>query len=67
MLQILDLSGNISSLPENPAFSNMPQLRELYLRYISFWSLKASQGNIQNSSYFDCNLAYIGNMFSLFF
>ncbi|XP_054815710.1 plant intracellular Ras-group-related LRR protein 6 isoform X1 [Prosopis cineraria] len=32
MLQILDLSGNAASLPNGPAFSNMPHLQELYLR-----------------------------------
>ncbi|XVF78281.1 hypothetical protein PTKIN_Ptkin14bG0119100 [Pterospermum kingtungense] len=32
MLQILDLSGNAASLPENPAFSSLPHLKELYLR-----------------------------------
>ncbi|RVW93113.1 Plant intracellular Ras-group-related LRR protein 6 [Vitis vinifera] len=31
-LQILDLSGNSASLPDNPAFSSLPQLQELYLR-----------------------------------
>ncbi|KAI3466127.1 hypothetical protein Pfo_022790 [Paulownia fortunei] len=31
-LQILDLSGAAGSLPENPAFSSLPELRELYLR-----------------------------------
>ncbi|KAM0997759.1 hypothetical protein ACFX2C_007609 [Malus domestica] len=32
MLQILDLSGNVASLPEHPAFSSLPHLQELYLR-----------------------------------
>ncbi|OMO80314.1 hypothetical protein CCACVL1_13033 [Corchorus capsularis] len=32
MLQILDLSGNAASLPENPSFSSLPHLKELYLR-----------------------------------
>ncbi|KAH9650801.1 Leucine-rich repeat (LRR) family protein [Citrus sinensis] len=32
MLQILDLSYNIASLPENPPFSSLPHLQELYLR-----------------------------------
>ncbi|KAA3486731.1 plant intracellular Ras-group-related LRR protein 6-like [Gossypium australe] len=32
MIQILDISGNATSLPENPAFSNLPHLKELYLR-----------------------------------
>ncbi|KAK6229469.1 hypothetical protein QUC31_002041 [Theobroma cacao] len=32
MLHILDLSGNAASLPENPAFSSLPHLKELYLR-----------------------------------
>ncbi|KAK8482178.1 hypothetical protein V6N11_024314 [Hibiscus sabdariffa] len=32
MLQILDISGNAGSLPENPAFSNLQHLKELYLR-----------------------------------
>nr|GMD84083.1 plant intracellular Ras-group-related LRR protein 6 isoform X1 [Ipomoea batatas] len=31
-LHILDLTGNIGSLPEHPAFSCMPDLQELYLR-----------------------------------
>ncbi|KAL0328490.1 UNVERIFIED_CONTAM: Plant intracellular Ras-group-related LRR protein 6 [Sesamum calycinum] len=31
-LQILDLSGTSGSLPENPAFSSLPELQELYLR-----------------------------------
>ncbi|KAL0283969.1 UNVERIFIED_CONTAM: hypothetical protein Sangu_2855600 [Sesamum angustifolium] len=30
-LQILDLSGTSGSLPENPAFSSLPELQELYL------------------------------------
>lgn len=34
-LQILDLSGNPSLLPERPAFSSMPHLQELYLRWVS--------------------------------
>ncbi|KAI8552616.1 hypothetical protein RHMOL_Rhmol06G0280600 [Rhododendron molle] len=33
-LQILDLSGNASCLPEHPAFSSLPQVQELYLRRI---------------------------------
>ncbi|XWS11064.1 hypothetical protein CRYUN_Cryun38cG0051500 [Craigia yunnanensis] len=32
MLQILDLSGNATSLPENPPFSCLSHLKELYLR-----------------------------------
>ncbi|XWS11065.1 hypothetical protein CRYUN_Cryun38cG0051600 [Craigia yunnanensis] len=32
MLQILDLSGNATSLPENPLFSCLSHLKELYLR-----------------------------------
>ncbi|KAI3755799.1 hypothetical protein L1987_55605 [Smallanthus sonchifolius] len=31
-LQVLDLSGNAGCLPENPAFSFLMQLQELYLR-----------------------------------
>ncbi|KAI5662612.1 hypothetical protein M9H77_21935 [Catharanthus roseus] len=31
-LQILDLSCNTGSLPERPAFSQLPELQELYLR-----------------------------------
>ncbi|KAL3820954.1 hypothetical protein ACJIZ3_006859 [Penstemon smallii] len=31
-LQILDLSGAAGSLPEDPAFSSLPELQELYLR-----------------------------------
>ena len=31
-LQILDLCGNAAPLPDNPAFSNLPQLQEFYLR-----------------------------------
>ncbi|XVE50318.1 hypothetical protein DITRI_Ditri01bG0152400 [Diplodiscus trichospermus] len=34
MLQVLDLSGNATSLPENPAFSSLPHLKELYLRSV---------------------------------
>lgn len=34
-LQILDLSGNIGSLPEHPAFNSIPLLQELYLRSLS--------------------------------
>lgn len=33
-LQILDLSGTTGSLPENPAFSSLPELQELYLRFV---------------------------------
>ncbi|CAK9183033.1 unnamed protein product [Ilex paraguariensis] len=31
-LQVLDLSGNANCLPEHPAFSSLPHLKELYLR-----------------------------------
>lgn len=33
-LRILDLSGAAGSLPENPAFSSLPELEELYLRFV---------------------------------
>lgn len=33
-LRILDLSGAADSLPENPAFSSLPELEELYLRFV---------------------------------
>lgn len=36
VLQILDLSGNAASLPEHPAFSNLPHLQELYLRLVTW-------------------------------
>ncbi|KAK4484889.1 hypothetical protein RD792_007490 [Penstemon davidsonii] len=32
-LQILDLSGATGSLPEDPTFSSLPELQELYLRF----------------------------------
>ena len=37
MLQILDLSGNAASLLDGPAFSCLPHLQELYLRYWKLW------------------------------
>lgn len=33
-LRILDLSGAVGALPENPAFSSLPELEELYLRFV---------------------------------
>ena len=33
-LEVLDLSGNASALPEPSALSALPQLQELYLRLV---------------------------------
>lgn len=38
-VQVLDLSGNVASLPEHPVFSSIPHLQELYLRSVS-WKLQ---------------------------
>ncbi|KAJ0801677.1 putative leucine-rich repeat domain superfamily [Helianthus annuus] len=40
-LQVLDLSGNAGCLPENPAFSHLMQLQELYLRRMQISEMRA--------------------------
>ncbi|KAF2283053.1 hypothetical protein GH714_043072 [Hevea brasiliensis] len=47
MLQILDLSGNPASLPENPAFSSLPHLQELYLRHVRLQEVPFDILNLQ--------------------
>ncbi|KAD4178959.1 hypothetical protein E3N88_27550 [Mikania micrantha] len=40
-LQVLDLSGNAGCLPENPGFSFLMQLQELYLRRMQISEIRA--------------------------
>ncbi|XP_076905557.1 plant intracellular Ras-group-related LRR protein 6-like [Bidens hawaiensis] len=47
-LQILDLSGNAGCLPENPAFSSLIQLQELYLRRMQISEIRADIISLPN-------------------
>ncbi|KAJ0101864.1 hypothetical protein Patl1_04608 [Pistacia atlantica] len=47
MLQILDLSYNVASLPENPAFSSLPLLQELYLRRVQLHEIPSDILSLQ--------------------
>ncbi|KAK6154333.1 hypothetical protein DH2020_008581 [Rehmannia glutinosa] len=46
-LQILDLSGAAGSLPENPAFSSLPELQELYLSSLQLRNIEAIKINAE--------------------
>ncbi|XP_050247477.1 plant intracellular Ras-group-related LRR protein 6 isoform X3 [Quercus robur] len=46
-IQVLDLSGNASSLPEHPAFSSMSHLQELYLRRMQLHEVPSDIFNLQ--------------------
>ncbi|KAK7809625.1 plant intracellular ras-group-related lrr protein 6, partial [Quercus suber] len=46
-VQVLDLSGNASSLPEHPAFSSMSHLQELYLRRMQLHEVPSDIFNLQ--------------------
>lgn len=47
-LQILDLSGNIGSLPEHPAFNSIPLLQELYLRRMQLCRFSSTVLSLQH-------------------
>uniref|UniRef100_A0A2N9F5L8 Leucine-rich repeat-containing N-terminal plant-type domain-containing protein n=1 Tax=Fagus sylvatica TaxID=28930 RepID=A0A2N9F5L8_FAGSY len=46
-VQVLDLSGNASSLPEHPVFSSIPHLQELYLRRIQLHEVPSDIFSLQ--------------------
>lgn len=47
-LQVLDLSGNAASLPENPAFSSLLHLQELYLRQMQLHEVPSEVLSLRN-------------------
>ncbi|XP_024023076.1 plant intracellular Ras-group-related LRR protein 6 isoform X2 [Morus notabilis] len=46
--QVLDLSCNAASLPEQPAFSSLPHLQELYLRQMHLHEVPSDILSLQN-------------------
>ncbi|KAK4837964.1 hypothetical protein QYF36_009907 [Acer negundo] len=53
MLRILDLSYNVASLPENPSFSSLPHLQELYLRRMQLHEVPSDILSIQQLQILD--------------
>ncbi|XP_022142820.1 plant intracellular Ras-group-related LRR protein 6 [Momordica charantia] len=56
MLQVLDLSANIGSLPEHPTFSSLPLLQELYLRRMRLPEVPSSILDLKHLRILDLSL-----------
>ena len=63
-IQVLDLSGNASSLPEHPAFSSMSHLQELYLRSVS-WKFQYNHTHWCTCTRFYAWVCLFASMFEL--